>query len=381
MSADAETVDAMLDAVDEDGELAFDGLRLTRRTDGYGIETPELDRSVSSKEGVHQTLAEASELVSNWSFWTRVGGEGTARRAFLRWLEGAPLDPRLDGSGSRSDQESRTVRERYDALEAGFDRTWGQLLVTVRLSEGNGNFGPRRYTVRHVDDADESLDSLESYENPRAAREINTFDEWGRYRPLKTAPTLVDGWVFENLAHHAVVETVRTFYPATIANWHRERRGRLDVDHWLDTAERQTGLYDVVDELPREALEWVAEACCVDSQCLKRREWHYAETDRLEIDGGSGEFPCREPCSLVIAAARQWAILETETEHTWEFDLTRSEKAQLEALIDVVADGRVDEIREADVSDGANRYRTRYLRAKRVDEDGNLCGVDSPTAE
>jgi len=36
---------------------------------------------------------------------------------------------------------------------------------------------------------------------------------------------------------------------------------------------------------------------------------------------------------------------------------------------------RIDEIREADVKDGANRYRARFLRAKRFDDDGNLCGV------
>jgi hypothetical protein len=160
-----------------------------------------------------------------------------------------------------------------------------------------------------------------------------------------------------------------------VANWHRERTGDLDVTHWRETTERQTGIYGVVEELPREAVEWVAEAACVDSQCLKRREWGYDEEDDLAVDGGDGPFPCREPCSLVVAAARRWTTLEREEERTYELTLTPSEKEQVEAVIDAVADGTTDEIREADVYEGANRYRTRYLRAKRLDDEGNLCGV------
>jgi hypothetical protein len=47
----------------------------------------------------------------------------------------------------------------------------------------------------------------------------------------------------------------------------------------------------------------------------------------------------------------------------------------LEAIIDAVADGRIDDIREADTKEGANRYRTRFLRAKLFDDEGNLAGV------
>ena len=36
---------------------------------------------------------------------------------------------------------------------------------------------------------------------------------------------------------------------------------------------------------------------------------------------------------------------------------------------------RTEEIREADGYEGANRYRARFLRAKRFDEDGHLSGT------
>jgi len=83
----------------------------------------------------------------------------------------------------------------------------------------------------------------------------------------------------------------------------------------------------------------MTEACCVDSQCLRRREWEYEDGDELDADGGDGPFPCREPCSLVIAAARKWAILESEEERTYELELTTSELNQLEELVDAVAEG------------------------------------------
>ncbi|TKX77681.1 hypothetical protein EXE53_25295, partial [Halorubrum sp. SD626R] len=128
-----------------------------------------------------------------------------------------------------------------------------------------------------------------------------------------------------------------------------------------------------------EHVNWGAEACCDDSQCLKRREWEYDADTELDVDGGDGAFPCREPCSVVVSAARKWTRLESEQPRTYEFELTPSEKEQVEDIIDAVADGRIDEIREADTKEGANRYRARFLRAKRFDDEGNLGGV--PTDE
>lgn len=372
MSRSTTDLEALFAAAD-DG-VAFDGLRLEHEGDGYALETPDIERTGLDGAALRDALETVPAYVSNWQYWQReIRGDGTARRAFLRRCERAPLaDDESADHQPVADDAALSVPERYDALANGIDREWGQLCITARFVDVENPDGERVYNLWHVDDAENDLADLEVYDDPRDARALATEDEDGRYRPLKTAPTLRSGWAFTGLSGQELVDAVEFFYPATVANWHRELHGELDVDHWLETAERQTGIYDVIDELPREAVDWMAEACCVDSQCLRRREWQYEEGDDLEVDGGDGAFPCREPCSLVVAAARKWTVLESEEERTYELELTTSELNQLTELIDAVAEGRTDEVREADVYDGANRYRARYLRAKRFDDEGSL---------
>jgi len=352
-------VDALV-ATAPDG-IDFDSLRVEAGEDGYTFDTPDHAASGLEEAALRETAAEDPH-VGNWYFWHAAAPQTDARWEFLRWLEGA---------------EDQSVPERYDALADGLATEWGQLRITVRL---DGEAG-RTYDLCHVDDAATPAEALDAHEDPLDARDIAKNDDDGDYRPLKTAPSLQTGWQFPELGPGAVVEAVHAFYPATVQNWHREREGELDVDHWHETVERQTGIYGVVRTWDRgegyEHVNWVAEACCDDSQCLKRREWEYDEETELDVDGGDGQFPCREPCSLVIAAARQWTKLEGEQAQTYEFELTPSEKEQVEAIVDAVADGRADDIREADVYDGANRYRTRFLRAKLFDDDGNLAGVET----
>ncbi|WP_277541772.1 DR2241 family protein [Haloarcula laminariae] len=352
-------VDALV-ATAPDG-IDFDGLRVEESAGGYTFETPAATADGLDEATLRDTAAEDPH-VGNWYFWHAVAPQTDARWAFLRWLEGGGDQP---------------VPERYEALADGLTTEWGQLRVTVTLDGPAG----RSYDLRHVDDAGTPADELDAHEAPLDARELAKHDDDGAYRPLKTAPSLRTGWQFPDLGAPDVVEAVHAFYPATVQNWHREREGELDIDHWHETVERQTGIYGVVRTWDRgegyEHVNWVAEACCDDSQCLKRREWDYDEETELDVDGGDGAFPCREPCSLVIAGARQWTKLEGEQSQTYEFELTPSEKEQVEEIIDAVADGRADDIREADVYDGANRYRTRFLRAKLFDDDGNLAGVET----
>ncbi|WP_138007507.1 DR2241 family protein [Halalkalirubrum salinum] len=360
----AEVFEAFRTAI-ADGPIDFDDLyaRYDHETERFEFETTETTRTGLSEAGLHEAAEEYASYITNWWFVSSVLDDRSPDRVgFVRWLEAA---------------SEHSVPARYDALASGVSRSWGELHITATIDE----FGDRSYELRHEDDTNVSADSLDAHSNPLDAREIGTFDERDRYRPLRTAPSLPTGWVFSDLSAIEVCETVDTFYPATIANWYRESDGTLDIDHWRDTAERQTGIYGIIDELDEAAVNRIAASCCVDSQCLKRREWEYDAETELAADGGSGVFPCREPCSLVVAAARKWTTLEREEPQTYEFELTPSEKEQLEALIDAVADDRTDDIREADVYEGANRYRARYLREKRIDEHGNLSGTPTHPEE
>ena len=338
-----------------DGAIDHDGLAADYDADEdtYHIETADRQTTVSADE--LPVDAEQAAYITNWYFYTQqVGSEIT--QAFCRWLELA---------------DERPVPDRYTALESGVDREWGQLSITTTVSTD----GTRHYEVRHVDDSDAEATALTAHTDPFEAHDIGTLDAKGRYRPLRTAPSLDSGWIFDDLTANEVYEAVEAFYPATVVNWHREQRGELDIDHWRDEQDRQSGIYNLITVLPDEAVDWAAAACCDDSQCLKRREWQLSDEEPLTAEGGDGVFPCREPCSMVVAAGREWAKLERQDTRTYEFELTPSEKEQLEALIDTVADDEIDDIREADVDNGANRYRVRYLREKRFDDEGNLSGT------
>lgn len=355
-----EYVDALFEAA-SDG-ISFDGFEC-EGVEEFRFETPSASLSGLSESALRD-LAMGSPYVTNWYFWHAIAPQKEDRWTFLRWLERAT--------------EGKTVPERYDELHDGITRTWGQIEITVTL----GRNGQRSYHLQHVDQEprgnleNESNTTVEQYSNPGDAREIARSDENGRFRPLKTAPTLRSGWAFSGLDPSELVQTVDFLYPATIPNWYRERTGNLDVTHWRETVSRQTGIYQVVQTWDRgegsDHVEWVTESCCVDSVCLKRREWHYDEETELDTPGGDGEFPCREPCSFVIAAARQFTKHHGQKTRTYELELTPPEKRQLETLIEAVADGRISEIRDAEFDDGANRYRARFLRASRFDEDGRF---------
>jgi sirohydrochlorin cobaltochelatase len=251
---------------------------------------------------------------------------GRARRAFLQWLE--------PGDGGNAANEATT-------------RTWGQLAITTRVEDGQ-----YLYELRHVDDSGRA--PLDAVADPRTVRDRVRFDDAGAYRPLSGAPTLPTGWVCADLDARNLVRAVEFVYPASVENWHLEQEGDLDVSHFRETAERQTGIYEVVAELDSDELAAAVEACCADGACIKRRAWDESEGETIPAERGAGKIPCREPCSLFVAAARAFVREERDGE------------AGPDAPDPDAPDANV---RVGNVDHEANPYRVRYRRAKqRADE-------------
>ncbi len=348
------------DAVIARDEIEQNQFRITTTASGYQVETPRETYVVASTEALRSAIADHPACVTDWYYWTRQVTSDDDGRAFLRLLERAPI-----AGATVETTMMASVYDRYHALESGIETTWGELVITTALTDD----GQRRYTLCHQDDTDADTETLRTLTADELHQFVKT-DADGRYRPLKTAPTLRSGWIMADLSGETLLKALDRIYPATVTNWYQERTDQLVVTHWQASLDRRVGQFDLDGDLPPDAVEWVAEACCTDSQCLKRREWEYDEQHPVGVDRGHGAFPCREPCELAVAAARRWQASEQEHTQEYTISLTPTERDHLNELLDAVADGDVGSIREAAVDNGGNRYRARYLRAKLADEDG-----------
>ena len=335
---------AALKAALPDG-ISHDGLEVQPVPDGYEWSTPE--ETVTVEPEAITTRAEHDRVyVTNWYYWTRlvdipVPGH---RYRFLRWLE-------------RSDR--LPVRDRVAQLADGVTRDWGEVAITAAVDHN----GQRKYEIRHRDDREQQPDTLEPIDDVLELDDLARLDDHGRYRPLRTAPSLRSGWYLTTDSGRALMAAIETLYPATISNWSLEQQAALDVCHWTTTAARQSGMYAVVDDLPIEVLSRGVQACCTDETCLKRRRWEYDEDTPIQVPSGDQPMPCREPCSLFIAAAREWTKEADAPPGPETGELASIHHEQIKAVLDAVAEHGISEIRDGAVEHPANRYRVRYLRA------------------
>ncbi len=255
------------------------------------------------------------------------------------------------------------ARARRAALDEGLTRRWGELLVTATVEPAGDQSGAdphvdaitpaveRRYEVRHVADAGTAVGRLTRLPGPRALRDRARFDADGRYRPLRSERTLPDGWVLPDLDGPELAAALDHAYPSSVADWAAGRAGDLAVTHFRATAERQSGRYEPLTDLSAEDVGCAAAACC--SNCVRERRWGLAPDEPIPgVDGGDGAtggtIPCREPCPVVLAAAREFALLE------------RGEDP------------------DGELGHAGDRYRARYLRARRSRSGSDAADEERP---
>jgi sirohydrochlorin cobaltochelatase len=184
--------------------------------------------------------------------------------------------------------------ELRDWLKAGGNRI-GQVSISPTISG---------FELRHADDAGRSPLELDRFNQPAAARDVAQFDEHGRFRPLKTAPTLRRGWRIDLPNVAAVREALDYLYPAAIGNLIRLRDGAVAPVALRETLGRQTGIYRVAALMSDSQIGEVIQQTCRDG-CLRRIAW--------TVDGTGS--PDRE--SVASPAPREWPLICLEGCSFW----------------------------------------------------------------
>jgi sirohydrochlorin cobaltochelatase len=170
------------------------------------------------------------------------------------------------------------------------------------------------FVLSHGDETNAAA-ALAEFTDPEAARELAHFDDAGKFRPLKSAPTLHHGWRL----HLADVAELRRaldyFYPGMIGIWTSHQRGTLTVVPLRDTLARQSGMYAVTKKVTDpQAQTMIGGFCRTDGGCLKRILWPIAPgvpvtslpAEKFEAKAPPESLPllCHEACNLLVGQAR-----------------------------------------------------------------------------
>jgi len=158
--------------------------------------------------------------------------------------------------------------------------------------------------------------ALSEFAGPEAARELAHFDDAGKFRPLKTAPSLRHGWRLRVADGAELHRALDYFYPAMIGVWAAHRRGTLVTLPLRATLARQSGMYAVTKKITdAQAESMIAGFCRSDGGCLKRILWPIAPgvpvaslpAGKLTAAAPREILPllCHEACNLLVARARE----------------------------------------------------------------------------
>jgi hypothetical protein len=186
-----------------------------------------------------------------------------------------------------------------ESIEA--ERVWAQVLIKRQGAE---------FTLRHVHDRDANSATLKAL-TISDLRKLATFDAMGQFRPLRSAPDLVSGWVCHCKTQEELARGIQELYPGSVPDWHSTQNTVPPVTNYRSFTNRQSGMYRITQFLTDSQAAQVIAACCNPHLCLKRRFW---TVEGLAPDHAESKsaIPCLEPCALLLELARKAARIEQE---------------------------------------------------------------------
>lgn len=187
------------------------------------------------------------------------------------------------------------------AAEIGTSLVFGQVHIQ-RLPAG--------FELRHTADAGRASTDLRPVKD-HEIRALAQFTASGAFRPLKSAPTLADGWRITARDIPALGIALNHLYPGAVADWHAARADTPPLTSYRQFTSRQTGMYRITTFLDDATAGAMIRACCHPDSCLKRRLW---TVEGLSADPTAAKslVPCLEPCAILLEFARKIARLEQQ---------------------------------------------------------------------
>jgi len=233
----------------------------------------------------------------------------------------------------------------------GPERVWAQLLI----ERGDSGF-----TLRHVEDRSVLPDSLRRL-GIADLRKTAIFDTAGDFRPLRTAPDLVRGWICDCKTSQELWRAIQEIYPSSIPDWYAAQQTPIPVTNYREFTHRQSGMYRITQFLTDAQAGQVISACCNPRFCLKRRFWSVGDLPPDSAERKSA-IPCLEPCALLLELARKAARIEQE--HKLDVQLSRTElESLLSAARVLLKDGEAGK-RTGDIASPTNPRRLQLVVEK-----------------
>lgn len=167
---------------------------------------------------------------------------------------------------------------------------------------------------------DDPRAALAEFHQPEDAIEIGKMDNAGRYRPLRSAPTLKRGWRLSLFSLDDVVRALDFFYPAMLGTASAFEKNQGRPVPLRDTLNRQTGMYRITAKITHPQADALIGRVCPPEKCLKTITWEIepgmsisalpsVKTDlsqsALHARGSFIPMPCEECCNILVAAARE----------------------------------------------------------------------------